>query len=151
MRNAVKLILAVSLMVLGIAAAMAAEDLQLAPGLSFTSDSGPFPIVATNLQDAKIEAGRPHLIFFGAASDLNTNRQAKRFVDLYKKRKDTPLKFIVVDVDRPGSPEAKALITKYYPGYVPAELLLDKAGNTVWSQVGEVSRRKIRAQVGGTL
>jgi hypothetical protein len=153
MKNALKLILAVCLMLFGIAAAIAAEDLQLAPGLSYTSDSGPFPIIATNLHDAKIEAGRPHLIFFGAASDLNTNRQAKRFVDLYKKQKqkDTTLKFIVVDVDRPASPEAKELISKYYPGYVPAELLLDKDGKTVWSHVGEVSRRKIRARVGGTL
>jgi len=151
MKNALKLILAVCLMMFGIEAAIAAEDLQLAPGLSFTSDSGPFPIIATNLHDATIEPGRPHLIFFGAASDLNTNRQAKRFVDLYKKRKASALKFIVVDVDHPTSSEAKALITKYYPGYVPASLLLDKQGKTVWSQVGEVSRRKIRARVGGTL
>ena len=135
-----------------LAPALAAEDLGLAPGVSYNSDSGTvFPVVGQNLSDAKVEAGRANLIFFGAAGDLNTNRQAKRLVDLYKKERDRGTKFIVVDVDHPLNEDARGLIKKYYQGYVPAQLLLDRAGQVQWREVGEVSRRKLHSHIDNTM
>jgi hypothetical protein len=124
----------------------AAENLKLAPGVSYTSDIGTvFPIAADKMDDVTVEPGRPALIFFGAPGDLNTNRQAKRVVQLYDKHRDNT-KFIIVNVDNP-SDAGRDLIRKYYPGYVPAQLLLDKSGTKVWSSVGEISRKKISGQI----
>jgi hypothetical protein len=124
----------------------AAENLRLAPGISYTSDVGTvFPIVGDRMTDYTIETGRPALIFFGAAGDLNSNRQAKRIVQLYSKHHDET-KFIVVNVDS-QDPSARELLRKYYPGYVPAQLLIDKDGHTIWSQVGEISRKRLSGQI----
>lgn len=116
----------------------AAEQLRLRDGVSFTQDlDNGFPIEADNLDDYSVVAGKPTLIFFGASGDLNTNRQAKRFVDLYNKYR-TQVQFLVVDVDHLNNPKAKALASEHYKGYIPAEVLLDKTGRTAWTQVGEV-------------
>jgi hypothetical protein len=128
-----------------------AENLKLAPGISYDSDLGnQFPITADKMEDMAIDSARPTLIFFGAVGDMNTNRQAKRLVELYKKE-SSKTKFVVVNVDNPANGEARSLIRKHYPGYVPAQLLLDPSGKVVWSQVGEVSRRKLRGQIYNTM
>lgn len=128
-------------------AASAAENLQLRPGTSFTEDAGSnFPILGDKMDDAVIEPGKRNLIFFGAAGNLNTNRQAKRLCDLYKKNAANT-KFIVIDIDNPANESAKTLIKKYYSGYVPTQLLIDVAGNQVWSQVGEVERGKLQSHL----
>lgn len=124
----------------------AAENLRLASGVSYTSDIGNiFPIVGDKLDDFTVEPGRPALIFFGAPGDLNTNRQAKRVVQLYQKHRDDT-KFIIVNVDDPNS-GARELIKSYYPGYVPAQLLIDRSGKKVWSQVGETSRKQMSGRI----
>ena len=66
-----------------LAGALAADDLKLRSGISYTQDidSG-FPIMGTNMDDCKISVSTPTFIFFGASGDLNTNRQAKRVVYL---------------------------------------------------------------------
>ena len=127
--------------------AEAAEGLKLRPGISFYQDvdSG-FPIVAEKMDDLKIEPGRPTLIFFGAAGDLNTNRQARRIVDLYRRYHDTALKFLLIDVDHCQISQAQQLLKEYYGGYIPAQVVLDKAGRKVWSQIGEVDSRLLEAQ-----
>src|ERR1700677_2234067 len=67
-------------------AAVAAEDLQLRPGVSFGQDiDNGFPIVGKKMDDVVLEPGRAPLLFFAAVGDLNTNRQAKRVVELYRK------------------------------------------------------------------
>jgi hypothetical protein len=75
---------------------------------------------------------------------MNTNRQAKRLCDLYKKNAATT-KFIVIDVDNPPNEAARQLLRKYYQSYVPAQLLLDANGKQVWSQIGEVQKGKLHA------
>ncbi len=132
---------------------LAAEDLKLRAGISFTQDidSG-FPIVATNIDDAQLDPGIPTLIFFGAACDLNTNRQAKRLVDIYHKIPKGEVKFIVIDVDHPGNDDARKLIKTYYnppgkTGYIPFEVILDKNGKAVWSQIGEVEISVVKGQL----
>ncbi len=141
-------LIAQTLFLNALAPASAAENLRLREGLSYEHDLDKgFPIIADKFDDLKIEAGKGHLLFFGAAGDLNTNRQAKRVVDLYKKYKDGAVKFIIVDVDHASSPEAKQLIKNYYQGYIPQEVILDKQGKTFWTHIGEVDLGALAAQV----
>jgi len=128
--------------------AAAAEELKLREGISFYQDidSG-FPIVADNMADMRLEPQHPTLIFFGASGDLNTNRQARRIVDLYRRYRKAGLKFLVVDVDHATAPEAKELLKSYYRGYIPEQVLLDRSGSKTWSQSGEVELRQMEAQV----
>lgn len=115
----------------------AADNLRLRPGISFVHDLDKgYPILGDHLDDVKIESGKPNLIFFAASGDLNSNRQARRVVDLYKKYKEQ-IKFIVVDVDHPGNPETKQLIKAYYQGYIPQQVVVDKQGRTFWTHLGE--------------
>lgn len=115
----------------------AAENLRLRPGISFVHDLDKgFPIIAEHMEDVKIEAGKTNLVFFAASGDLNSNRQSRRLVDLYKKYKDQ-IKFIVIDVDHPGSAETKQLIKAYYQGYIPQQVIVDKQGRTFWTHLGE--------------
>lgn len=124
-----------------------AENLRLRPDISFTQDAGSgFPVLADKLDDVAIEPGKPNLIFFGAAKNLNTNRQAKRLVDLYKKNAGT-MKFIVIDVDNAPTDAAKELVRKYYQNYVPSQILIDGSGKQVWSQVGEVQIGRLQSHI----
>jgi hypothetical protein len=129
-------------------AAYGAENLRMRDGISFYHDLDQgFPILAEKMEDVQLAAGKPTLVFFGAAGDLNTNRQAKRIVDLYKKYKSEQLKFIVVDVDRASTPAAKSLIKAYYAGYIPAQVVFDKQGKQKWTHTGEVDAAAISGQV----
>jgi hypothetical protein len=128
-------------------AAQAAENLRLARGISYDTDlDKQFPIIADKMDDVAIEPGKPTYIFFGAPGDLNTNRHAKRVVDLYKRFKTNGVKFIVIDVDHP-TPEGKALIKSYYQGYIPAQVVLDKNGSTTWTHSGEVAPGELSSRV----
>ena len=131
---------------------LAAEELKLRDGISFYQDidSG-FPIVAQKLDDVEPAKGSPTLIFFGAAGDLYTNRQSRRVVDLYRRYRAAGVKFIVIDVDQPGVPAAKELVREYYRGYIPFEVILDKSGAKVWSQIGEVESKQLETQLDKTL
>ena len=129
-------------------AAIAAEDLQLRAGVSFGQDiDNGFPIVGKKMEDVALEQGRAALIFFGAAGDLNTNRQAKRVVELYRKELESGLKFIIVDVDHPTSEDCKKLIRAHYKGYIPCQVLIDKNGKVIWSQIGEVEVSVLKKQI----
>lgn len=132
----------------GAAVAPAAEDLKLRPGVSFTQDLDTgFPIVGKDMDDCKIPSGSAVLMFFGASGDLNTNRQAKRFVDLYRKINSKDLKYIVIDVDHAPNDDAKNLIKTYYRGYIPSEVLLDKSGKIVWNHDGECELSVVKSAV----
>jgi hypothetical protein len=126
----------------------AAEALQLRPGVVFNQDTdNGFPITGTHLADAKIEKGKPALVFFGASGDLNTNRQAKRIVEIYNKLPSNALKFILVDVDHPLNQESKYLIKTFYKGYIPYEVLIAQNGKESWSQTGEVQTNLLRKKI----
>jgi len=133
-------------------AVMAAGDLQLRDGISFDQDlDNGFPIVGSNIDDAQVEPGRPALIFFGASGDLNTNRQARRLVETYRRYKSTPLQFIVVDVDHQGTEAGKLLLKNYYRGYIPFEVILDSNGKVSWSQTGETDAKVMESQIAKVL
>lgn len=127
--------------------AFAATNLRLKDGISFVQDTdNGFPIVADKMDDVSIAQGMPTLIFFGAAADLNTNRQAKRLVDLYKKLQDK-VKVIVIDVDHPVNADALKLIKSYYKGYIPLNVILDKAGKLSSSHSGEVDTGELKSKL----
>jgi hypothetical protein len=118
-----------------------ARNLTLAPNLSFTDDSSSnFPIRGENLDEGKIASDRPTAIFFGTSHCWNTNREAERFVALAAREKDA-VRFLVVDLDHP-SREQKALVSRFYRGYIPTLAFLDASGKTVYNRSGETANRR---------
>lgn len=118
-----------------------ARNLTLAPNLSFTDDSSSnFPIRGENLEDGKIASDRPTAIFFGTSHCWNTNREAERFVALAAREKDA-VRFLVVDLDHP-SREQKALVSRFYRGYIPTLAFLDVSGKAVYNRSGETANRR---------
>jgi hypothetical protein len=115
-----------------------AANLTLAPNLSFTDDSSSnFPIRGENVADGKIAIDRPTAIFFGTSHCWNTNREAERFVALAGKEKDA-VRFLVVDLDHP-SREQKALVQRFYRGYIPTLAFLDASGKVIYNRSGETA------------
>lgn len=51
--------------------------------------------------------------------------------------------FVVVDLDLPLSSPQLELVKKYYRGYIPHVVVLDRAGNPVYNQSGEVGEEII--------
>jgi hypothetical protein len=130
------------------ATADAAENLSLRKGVSFNDDKDTgFPILAEKIDDATVSSGKPNFIFFGAAGDLNTNRQAKRLVGIYNKFKTKNIKFIVIDVDHAANNQATELIKKHYKGYIPCQVLLDSSGTSAWTKSGEVAEGDVAKEI----
>lgn len=126
----------------------AAENLRLRQGVSFVNDVDKgFPIIAERMDDVELSATAPTVLFFGASGDLNTSRQAKRIVELYKKYKGQNVKFVVIDVDAPLSSAARALIKQHYQGYIPGQVVFDRAGAKKYSHTGEVEQGVLSAQL----
>ncbi len=118
-----------------------ATALTLAPNLSFTDDSSSnFPIRGENLDDGKIASDRPTAIFFGTSHCWNTNREAERFVALYEKKKEAA-RFLIVDLERPSA-EQRALVSRFYRGYIPTLAFLDRSGKVVYNDAGETANRR---------
>ena len=119
----------------------AAENLRLAPELSFTDDSSSrFPIEGDRLGDGEIGNGRVTLVFFGAAHCWNTNREAERVVSLYPKFRDR-VRFVIVDVNRPSNAQ-RALLGKHYEGYIPTLALFASDGKLLFARPGETARKR---------
>ncbi len=128
-------------------AAIAANNLRIKDGISFVQDTdNGFPIVADNMDDATIAANMPTVIFFGASGDLNTNRQAKRLVDVYKKVQDK-IKAIIIDVDHPANATVVKLIKTYYKGYIPLTVILDKNGKVSTTHSGETDASDLKSKL----
>jgi hypothetical protein len=118
-----------------------ASNLSLATGLSFTDDSSSaFPIQGENLADGRIASDRPTAIFFGTSHCWNTNREAERFVALYRKHSDDA-RFLVVDLEHPSADQQK-LIARFYGGAIPTLAFLDRKGNVVYNRAGETARER---------
>jgi hypothetical protein len=115
-----------------------AFDLELAASLSFTDDSSSaFPIVGRHLASGEIATDRPTAIFFGAAHCWNTNREAERFVAAYR-RHHRDVRFLVVDVASPA-PTQKALVERFFDGYIPTLAVLDRTGRPIYARAGETA------------
>src|SRR5260221_13249543 len=118
--------------------AIAADDLKLAPSLSFTDDSSSnFPIDGKNLADGAAPGDRATIVFFGTAHCWNTNREAERLVSVYPKYRGK-IDFVIVDLNRPSA-EQRDLIGRYYHGYIPTIAILDSHGHAVYDRAGETA------------
>jgi hypothetical protein len=117
------------------------SNLFLAPDLSFTDDSSAnFPIRGENVSDGRIASDRPTVIFFGTAHCWNTNREAERFVALYRKHA-REARFLVVDLQHASADQQK-LVARFYRGYIPTLAFLDRNGNVVYNRAGETARER---------
>lgn len=125
--------------------ARAADDLHLAPGLSFTDDSSDaFPIRGRRLADATTGDGKATVLFFGASNCWNTNREAERLVSLYPKYKDR-VRFVVVDVAHPSDGQ-KPLVAAHYRGAIPTVVVLAPDGSVLYGRAGETAATRGDAQ-----
>lgn len=118
-----------------------AGDLKLAPDLSFTDDSSPnFPIEGKNLSDGSLAGDRATVIFFGTGNCWNTAREAERLVQIYPQYKDK-VHFVVVDLRSPSVAQ-RALIERYYHGYIPTIAVIDRAGSVLYDRAGETAGQR---------
>src|ERR1700691_4147721 len=118
-----------------------ATDLRLAPELSFSDDSSPnFPIEGKNLSDGAVATDHATVIFFGTANCWNTAREAERLVQLYPQYKDR-IRFVVVDLRNPSRAQ-RALIARYYHGYIPTIAVIDRNGNVLYDRAGETANER---------
>ncbi len=117
------------------------KSLSLAPDLSFVDDSSSsFPIRGENLGDAQIASDRPTVVFFGTSHCWNTNREAERFVNLYRTHSGEA-RFLVVDLNH-SSPDQKCLVTSLFHGSIPTIAFLDRTGRVVYDEAGETARER---------
>src|SRR6202521_3088618 len=135
------------LMAVSFAAAMAmpahaAENLKLNEHLDYTSDSQDGPLITGDrLEDGAISGKPAYAIFYGEGC-FNSKRQARRTVELYEKYKGR-VQFVVVDLDRPRSPAQEQLVKKFYKGYIPHVVVLNRDGKTAYNASGEVEGREM--------
>jgi len=121
--------------------ALAADHLRLAPDLSFTDDSSDrFPIIGEHLDDGAIGAGRATVVFFGAKSCWNTNREAERLVALYPRFRDR-MRFVVVDVGHPSEAQ-RTLMRAHYGGSIPTLAIFDAKGDVRYAEAGETASQR---------
>jgi thioredoxin-related protein len=53
------------------------------------------------------------------------------------------VQFVVIDMDHKQSPAQQELVKKYYTGYIPHVVVLDRSGNAVYNSAGEVEESRI--------
>ena len=80
------------------------------------------------------------MIFFGTANCWNTAREAERLMQLYPRYKDK-LRFVIVDLRSP-SPAQRALIARYYHGYIPTIAVIDSSGKVLYDRAGETASER---------
>ncbi|HUA36194.1 MAG TPA: hypothetical protein VMA09_21480 [Candidatus Binataceae bacterium] len=115
-----------------------ADNLKLAPDLSFTDDSSAnFPIVTNPGDAAGPVANEATVIFFGTAHCWNTNREAERLVALYPKYRGK-MHFVIVDLNN-VSADQKPLVAKYYRGAIPTIAIVDSSGHVIYDRAGETA------------
>jgi hypothetical protein len=122
--------------------AHAAENLKLNQHLDYTSDSLDGPLITgDHLEDGAVSGKPAYAIFYGEGC-FNSKRQARRTVDLYEKYKGR-VQFVVVDLDRPRSPAQEELVKRFYKGFIPHVVVLDRDGKTAYNASGEVDSGEI--------
>jgi thioredoxin-like negative regulator of GroEL len=65
-------------------------------------------------------------------------------VNLYQKYQGR-VNFVIVDLDLKRSPAQRELVNKYYRGYIPHVIILNKFGKPVYNSSGEVEEGKLSA------
>jgi hypothetical protein len=53
------------------------------------------------------------------------------------------VQFVVVDLDRPRSPAQEQMVKKFYKGYIPHVVVLNRNGKAAYNASGEVEEGEI--------
>jgi len=122
--------------------AHAAENLKLNQHLDYTSDSQDGPLISGDHLEDGAAPGKPAYAIFYGEGCFNSKRQARRTVELYEKYKGR-VQFVVVDLDRPRSPAQVELVKRFYKGYIPHVVVLDRGGAVAYNASGEVDSGEI--------
>jgi hypothetical protein len=131
------ILIGVAVTVLLVLSASAAENLRLNQHLDYTSDSHDGPLITGEHMDAGFKAGSPAYVILYQEGCYNSKHQAKRTVDLYEKYKGR-VQFVIIDLDQPLSSAQQELEKKYFKGYIPHVVVLDRTGAAVYNASGEV-------------
>ena len=134
----------------GTSALWPADNLRLNQHLDYSSDSQDGPLITGEHLEGGAAAGKLNYVIIYGEGCFNSKRQARRTVSLYEKYRDR-VNFVIVDLDRPRSREQQELVRKYYPGYIPHVLVLDRVGNPVYNTSGEIEEGKIIGILDGAL
>lgn len=71
-------------------------------------------------------------------------------MNLYEKYKGR-VQFVAVDIDQKLSLAQQSLSRKYFAGYIPHVVVLDRSGNALYNSAGEVDESTISAVLDKTL
>ena len=124
------------------ASANAADNLRLNQKLDYTSDSQDGPLISgDHLEDGAVPGMVNYVIMYGEGC-FNSKRQARRTVNLWEKYKGR-VNFVVIDLDHKQSKAQEELVSRYYRGYIPHIVILDKSANAAYNQSGEVQESEI--------
>lgn len=55
------------------------------------------------------------------------------------------MQFVIIDLDKKRPKDQQKLVEKYYEGYIPHVIVLDKSGKALYSVAGEVEESRISA------
>lgn len=128
--------------------AVAADNLKLNQHLDYSSDSHDGPLITgDHLEDGVVGGKAAYIIIYGEGC-FNSKHQARRTVELYGKYRDK-VQFIVVDLDQKRSAAQEELVTKYYRGYIPHVVVLNRDGRPVYNASGEVDEKEISKLLDG--
>jgi thioredoxin-like negative regulator of GroEL len=120
----------------------AAENLKLNQHLDYSSDSQDGPLITGDDLDDGVVAGKPAYVIIYGEGCFNSKRQARRTVELYEKYRGR-VQFVVVDMDKKHSAAQDELVRKFYKGYIPHVVVLNREGAVVYDASGEVDSGKI--------
>jgi thiol-disulfide isomerase/thioredoxin len=119
---------------------LAHGQLKLNPHLDYNSDSVDGPLITGNGTQTGVVAGKPNYVMIYGEGCFNSKRQARRTVALSQRYGDK-VNFIIIDLDKPQSPEQLKLVQAYYTGSIPDLVVLDGSDKAVYNQAGEQSEQ----------
>jgi thioredoxin-like negative regulator of GroEL len=130
--------------------AFPAENLKLNGHLDYTSDSHDGPLITgDHLEDGASNNKPTYVIIYGEAC-FNSKRQARRTVSLYEKYKGE-VQFVIIDMDKPRSFAQEDLVKRFYKGYIPHVIVLNRTGQVAYNSSGEVEESEIAKVIDKTL
>jgi hypothetical protein len=130
--------------------AYSAENLKLNQQLDFSSDSQDGPLITGDHLEEGAVSGKPSYVIIYGEGCFNSKRQARRTVELYEKYKGR-VQFVVVDMDRQRSAAQEDLVKRFYKGYIPHVVVLNRDGKIAYNASGEVEEGEISKVLDKTL
>ncbi|HEX9112634.1 MAG TPA: hypothetical protein VF845_14230 [Terriglobales bacterium] len=128
----------------------AAENLKLNQHLDYSSDSQDGPLITGDHLDDGPAAGKPAYIILYGEGCFNSKRQVRRTVELYEKYRGK-VQFVVIDLDQKHAAVQEELVKKFYRGYIPHVVVLNRDGKPAYNASGEVDEKEISKILDGAL